>query len=263
MNLQPTTGLRSLLAILLTGTLIGCAAPNHQGQPVQIADVANQTDQPANQDDAAAADQERAEDARKLAKLDRDLTLAEHKLARAKLARTHSDVKHGQAVAVAQRELDLQRQRLATFNDRSAPLRIEETHLDLTRAEDRAKESDEELKQLELMYAEEDFADQTKEIVLQRGRRNLARSLKALELKRQKLSILTERTLPTERTELEMSLAAKERALQQAQRDAQAATLDQQIAILSAESEVARLNDEIQAHRDKMADDSTDQDDTE
>ena len=70
-------------------------------------------------------------------------------------------------------------------------------------------EAQQELEQLELMYSEEEFADQTKEIVLERGRRRLERTQRDLELRRADFATLQEQTLPVERREHELRVVDK------------------------------------------------------
>jgi hypothetical protein len=204
--------------------------------------------------DSASDDEEaeRAKDARKLAKLERDVAIACESVARAQMACGHSELEHAGQLANAELELDLARQRLQNFTERVAPNRIEWARLGLVRAEDRVKEAAEELRQLEMMYAEDDFADGTKEIVLERGRRRLERARRDLELRREDLDILTTKTLPLEQDEHEQRVAQKTRSLEKAHRSAEAAHLDKQIALLKAESRVAQLEADIDAHHEEM-----------
>ena len=179
--------------------------------------------------------------------------IARQKLVKAQVAAEHAQIQNQIAVAEAEGELELEQRRLAAFRDRSAPSRIEWSRLGLLRAEDRVKEAEEELTQLKLMYAEEDFADQTKEIVLERGRRRLERSRRDLELRTEDHAILTDETIPTEQREHELNVEKKTEALHKIRRDAEASALDNQIQITSAEAEVARLEAEIEALRAKTA----------
>ncbi len=196
---------------------------------------------------------EDATDARKLAKLDRDVDLARAKLHRAQMARRQAATQNEVALAKAQRELELQQQRFATFGERSVPNRISWAQLRLTRAEDGLKETREELAQLEAVYAEEEFADGTKEIVLDRGRRRLERSKRDVELRREDYAILTEKTIPAETVDQELKLEQKVQALAKARREAEASELDKKIGLHGAENGVAKLEDDIQAHSEEMA----------
>ena len=252
-----------LLLALGVGT-IGCAAPGGAAEPLQETErtgphAAGQEKEGAVAGIQPGADQEEKEaeaeaaDRRNLAKLERDVEIARQKLVKAQVAAEHAQIQNQIAVAEAEGELELEQRRLAAFRDRSAPSRIEWSRLGLLRAEDGVKEAEEELTQLQLMYAEEDFADQTKEIVLERGRRRLERSRRDLELRTEDHAILTDETIPTEQREHELNVEKKTEALHKIRRDAEASALDNQIQITSAEAEVARLEAEIEALRAKIA----------
>ncbi|MCH7814168.1 MAG: hypothetical protein IID40_09130 [Planctomycetes bacterium] len=197
--------------------------------------------------------EEDANDARKLAKLDRDIDLARAKLHRAQMASHQAATQHEVALAKAEREHALQQQRLATFRERSVPNRIAWAQLRLTRAEDSLKETREELAQLEALYAADEFADGTKEIVLDRGRRRLERSKRDFELRREDFAILTEKTIPAETIDQELKLEQKVQALAKARREAEASELDKKIGLHGAENGVAKLEEDIQAHTEAMA----------
>jgi hypothetical protein len=256
--------LAALVLCLVVGVVtLGCAATGGEAERAQGSEktgrpsVGEEKDRAgkiqAEEDEEARDAEAQAEDRRKLAKLERDLDIARQKLVKAQLAGEHAQIQNRVAVAEAERELELEQRRMAAFKDRSAPNRIERSRLGLIRAEDRVKEAEEELAQLELMYAEEDFADQTKEIVLERGRRRLGRSRRDVELRKEDHAILTEETIPTEQREHELKVEKKNEVLDKARRDAETSALDNQIGIISAAAEVARLEAEIEALREKIA----------
>jgi hypothetical protein len=252
-----------VLCLALGVGAIGCAATGGAAEPLQETGRAGSLNAGQEKEGALAetqpgADQEKeaeaeAADRRNLAKLERDVEIARQKLVKAQVAAEHSQIQNQIAVTEAEGELELEQRRLAAFRDRSAPNRIEWSRLGLLRADDRVKEAEEELTQLKLMYAEEDFADQTKEIVLERGRRRLERSRRDLELRTEDHAILTDETIPTEQREHELNVEKKTEALRKIRRDAEASALDNQIQITSAEAEVVRLEAEIEALRAKIA----------
>ncbi len=254
---------RLLTGVLFVGSVTGCDMFGRQAKPIAAsAETPTSTQEastakPLEGADAEAEEKEKqaeedAKDARKLAKFGRDLDVARQKVIQARMAREHAEAQHAVTVAQAEQELELETQRLRTFTERSVPNRIEWSRLALVRAEDRVKENGEELKQLEMMYAEEDFADQTKEIVLERGRRRLERSQRDLELRREDFAILTEKTIPMETAEHELKVEQNTKGLEKARRDAEAATIEKKIGLMSGAAEVARLEAELEAHREKM-----------
>ena len=91
-----------------------------------------------------------------------------------------------------------------------------------------------------------DFADKTKEIVLQRGRRRLERSRTNLDIRSKTFLFLQNHSLPLEHKELQFKLEQASLLLAKTQRDAKAGELDKQIAILTAEAGVAKLEFELQ-----------------
>jgi hypothetical protein len=244
----------TVVAGLIAG-LTGCATSEKQ---ISVASASSKScAQRGNEESDKQAEKEKraedqAKDERQHAKLERGLEIAHRGVEKARMAQAHSEVEQAVALAKAERELNLETQRLHIFMERTAPERIEQAKLGLVRAEDRVKENEEELRQLEMMYAEEDFADQTKEIVLERGRRRLQRSQRDLELRRESLATLTERTIPLETAEHESKVENKARDLEKARRTAEACQLAKHIDLMKAEAEVARLEAEIAALDEKM-----------
>lgn len=263
MQFKALTIVRHIGVIFLAVALVGCAATGRKADPVIAGSGATVAQTEAASKDAGKTaeaeakekekkEEEEAKDARQLAKLQRDIAIAHERVAKAHMDQAHTRARHDAALADAERELALAADRLRIFNERTAPNRINRARLDLTRAEDRTKEAEEELRQLEMMYAEEDFADQTKEIVLERGRRRLERTHRDLELHREELATLTDRTIPLETAEHELRVEQKTRARDKAGRDAESSMLDKHIAVMAAEAEVPRLEAEIAALEDKM-----------
>jgi len=191
---------------------------------------------------------------RKIVKLERELEVARLNLEKAKLAAEFAELRDAAGVAKAEFELELAERRLQTFTERTAPARIAWGELNLQRAEDGATEAREELDQLELMYREEEFADKTKEIVLERGRRRLERTLRDLELQRADFATLGEQTLPVERAEHEQAVVEKREALQRARENVRTGAIEQKVGLLNAEGEIMRLEHELADAREELAD---------
>jgi ribosomal protein L29 len=232
-------------------SLTGCASTRNGGAVAQQKPAG-----PAQSDDGKAADdkkaEERANNGRALAKLERDLDLAKEKMHRAEMAQAHAEMEQAVALEKAEQELAIERRRLDTFVTREVINRVEWAELALAGSADRLQEARDELAQLEKMYGEDDFADGTKEIVLDRGRQRLERSQRDYELRGEDFKTLTERTIPLEITEREKNVREKEQALEKARRSAEAGRLDQAIAIMSARHDIARIEAEIDAQRQKM-----------
>lgn len=252
-------GRRVALGCLLGG-LAGCTSAGNKTTPVVSqprADAPTAAKSESKPSDDAADKLEEFEIAetkntRKLAKLERDLNIASERLAKSRMSEAHAAIAQKVAVAKAGREFELEAQRSKTFRERAVPNRLAWAELRLAQAQDRVKDAEEELHQLGLMYAEEHFADQTKEIVLQRSRRRLERSHRDLELRVEDHAILTEKTIPLELTEHEQKVEQKERTLENARRDAESSKLDKRIAVMSAESDVVRVGVELKSIEEEM-----------
>jgi hypothetical protein len=257
------------LAYALTFTfamLSGCAAGDRRPKPAtdqpaatpQTAAPAAEAPQPeereAKRDELKKSRKELRQKEHRLVELERNLEVGRHKLRRTQLAAEHADARNAAALAKAETELDVARRRLSTFNERDVPSRLAWTELSLRGAEDGAKEAQEEIEQLEKMYGEEEFADQTKEIVLERGRRRLERSLQDLELRRKDAATAREQKIPLERSEHEKGVHDAEVALKVAQNDIAVGEIDQQIALITAELEITKTEQELEDVREELAD---------
>ena len=260
MRTDTTMMVRFVAIAVFSAVLAGCAAFDRHpgagatdaGTPGAAAKADSGTDSDQASEEEKFAEEE-AKDARQHAKLDRDIAIAHERLAQARLTQAHAEIENGVTVAKAERELALETERLHVFTGLTAPNRIQQAQLDLVRAEDRATEAREEFEQLQKMYAEDDFADGTKEIVLERGRRRLERSQEDLRLRRDRFTILTEKTIPLEAADHEWKVEQKQQAVEKAHRAADSSALDKHIAGMKAEAEVASLEAEIATLDEKIA----------
>lgn len=259
------------LAFALTVTLAllsGCAtgdprskpAVNHPAAAQQTQSSTAEAPKPeekeakkAKKDELRKSRKELRQKERRLVELERNVEVARHKLRKTQLATEQAEQRNAAALTKAETELELARRRLSTFNDRDVPSRLAWTELSLRGAEDGAKEAQEEIEQLEKMYSDEEFADETKEIVLQRGRRRLERSLRNLELRRTDAATEREEKIPLERSEHEQSLRAAEEALKRAHEDIAVSEIDRQIAVINAELEITKAEQELEDAHEEIA----------
>ncbi|MBU0616414.1 MAG: hypothetical protein KKI02_01720 [Planctomycetes bacterium] len=218
------------------------APPAEQAKAAEPAEEQKKT---ASEDDLKKKRKELKKKDRQVPKLERDMNAARHKLEKARLSLEHTKLHNAAALAKAEAELDVTMRKLQTFNEQTAPSQTAWGELGLRGAEDRYQEAQEELEQLELMYNEDEFADQTKEIVLERGRRRLQRSQRDLELRRIDFATLQERTLPIERREHELRVVDKEEALKRAREKVETSMIDEEIGLINAEGEIIRLEHEM------------------
>ena len=206
-----------LLALALTSA---CASSGGAGAD---ADAAVETPQSSGKAEQAAV----------------DLRIAELELKSAR-AKAEGDVEGARrGVLKAEAELAKAERSLAAF-EAGVSLRIEEKELALARSVGRADDAKLELAELEAMYAEEEFAEMTKELVIQRGRRAVELSDRALTLERAKLSELRENTLPKERGSLQVAVENARRSLEGAREKVTQAELSVELSLARAEAKVSK-----------------------
>lgn len=172
------------------------------------------------------------------ASADRDLATARDKLAIARLQVDLAEKRTETGRLRKERELELARSELAQFEESDAPTRLAKSKLDLARRRDAVTEQKEELAQLEMMYEQQDLADKTREIVLQRGKRRVERAEADLAIGERETATLEGKVLPRERAKLALEIDVKARELEEMKRDAESTLLDKRMALRSAEADV-------------------------
>jgi len=220
------TGSVPAFLFLLLGLLLGC-------ETMKGASIEGETPPHDPVEDRA--------DSRDRNSLRAELTAAEERLALARQSLEHHEALSREQVHIAEMSLEHTEKKWRQFEEIEAPLQRAEARLSLREASDGLLESQEELAQLEQMYAQDDLADATREIVLQRGKRRLDRAGEEVSIQERRLQQLEEHSLPLEALELRGILEEKRSALESARRDALEGRLEKKIEILEAESEVVRL----------------------
>lgn len=142
-------------------------------------------------------------------------------------------------IAEAQVELAAAERELQTFLERTAPQELEEARLSHDEAAYRAEEARAELAELEAMYKADQFAAMTKELVLQRGRRQLEVAERRLALSKAALATRQEVEQVGKRKELEAKVAESQRALAKAERGLSLAKLEGERDVLTARNALA------------------------
>ena len=149
------------------------------------------------------------------------------------------------ALEEARRELEEARLALQRFDQFERPSGLADSRLDVDRAAARARESEQELQQMEEMYASEPNLDasgeRTRDLVLERHRAQLDFARRALELQRGELSDLEQRELPRKRRELEGKLVAAEVELRDAEAELRQGELKAKLALLEARGKLEKL----------------------
>ncbi len=114
-------------------------------------------------------------------------------------------------------------------------VKLDEARLALDRSAGRAKDAELELAELEAMYADEEFAEKTKELVITRGRREMEFAQRALELAQRRLERLQNVELPEKARAIETKRIEAAAAVESAERAMRVAELSRALGLAKAE----------------------------
>jgi hypothetical protein len=203
------------------------------------AGCATTEDQPGT--DAEAVDQEATKKANKAADRAHELSVARLELELAELGARSSTAEAERGVRQATLALSEAERDLAVFRETERPHAIAEAVLELDQADHRRETEHDELNELIAMYAAEDFAAMTKELVLKRGRKNLEFAERELELARAELDHLQNLTLPKKERELEAALEKARGEHAQAEAELAKARLEATKSLAEARQEITVL----------------------
>lgn len=209
---------RTLALLALSLPLVGCAS------------VAATSDAKAPSDEQGGASEQRKEErAVEYAKLEYEL---------AGMRAEAAERSEKQAVAKAAEELERKAAALANFREVAGPLERAERALSLRRAEQRLLESEQEIAELESMYAQEDFAETTKELVLTRGRAQVEMARTGLDLARREMQQLEAYEHPRRERELVREVEEAEAAKARAEADLARGNVQRHLDLLKAKHAV-------------------------
>jgi hypothetical protein len=188
-----------------------------------------------------------AGDGDKAAELQTKLDKAGIKLEIARIDAKNGEAASARSVEAATLEAELAASALENYRTVLQPIEAAASELSLDGARQRVKESQEELQELEKMYAQEEFADLTKELVLTRGRAQLQMAQRNLELTEKRAAQARTFEWPRKERELSEKVASTQRALEEAQSRAAKGALERKLALLEAEEAVAKAQKELEA----------------
>lgn len=150
-----------------------------------------------------------------------------------------------ETVVAAQRELELAELELARFREYERPSELAQAQLSLDRATHSRLQDEQELQQMEEMYAAETNLDstgeRTRDIVLERHRKALEFSTRQLELTRDRTEDLRARVLPRKEHELEVKLADARIARRKAEEKQRKGALEAELSLSKARARVREL----------------------
>lgn len=190
-------------------------------------------------DEAAAAEaaeeESEAPDPAELAKLEHGLKSAQIKLEIARLELESARIQQDQSLAHERTKLELAEAELANYLAIEMPNRLEGEQLSLRGAKDSAKDAEDELAQLEIMYAEQDLEEMTREYVISRGRRRAARAMGRIAIAEREMEALESFELPSKRAKLEMGRTQARESVEAAERSNAVAMMRKELALSDAE----------------------------
>lgn len=249
------TGLRLrvfVAAVVLPALLAGCVVIKTAGEEAGMEHSA-----PAREKDSDSAvggkkkaSKPDAEPAKKKEEERKKLDVVRRKLEIARLELADQLDKNRQAQQTAREELAEEQMKLANFNESEKPQKVNGSELDLEAARDRHQFAQEELQQLEQMYKGSELEDETSEIVLNRGRRQLQLATRRLALQEDRHRALVDRQLPLQLDELRRKVEVAEQKLHDQERQSQLEEMRKNLAIHELEVQLHDLERATGAHHE-------------
>lgn len=211
----------SALPLIVLFALSSCAGhPRHHGQDEHPA-AAPQASEPA-EDPAADAEKAKAkatEQLKKVEELEHKLRVAETKMELAMMDVKDREIALGEKREGAQQAFKVAESNLANFEQMGRPTQVGRAQMSLKGAQDSAKEAEEELQQLALMYSDQNLEEMTSEFVIGRGKRRAERAAKRIEFAAMDLRSLTTHKLRLEQEKLAIAVKKAGQALKALDRE--------------------------------------------
>ena len=170
-----------------------------------------------------------------------ELDGAKEQLAAARNAKTFGDEQAAMAAAAAARSLAEAKEALEYFDSTERKTMEARADMSLQWSVDSVADQEEELRQLEKMYASEDLTSDTAEIVVMRARRGLENSKKNLDMGREDLRRTKEVEIPRRRVSLEESLKQSQLSHRQLQESQKIEAADRDRGVARAELALKRV----------------------
>ena len=230
---------RSLLSSALTSLLLPLFGVGGLGA------CATTVEAPAPQVEQAAAGEEADDDDEDDAEeQERKLMFAKLDLAVAELKAKQSGLDAERGLADAERELVEAQKNLQLFLEHEQPTKVAEEQLSLDRSMHRRELTEDELNELISMYAAEEFAELTKELVLKRGRKSLEFAERGLAFAEAEFALLQNEELPQRQRKLEQELVKAKRGVEDAQRALEVTGIEVKVALMKAQDKLDELIEE-------------------
>lgn len=184
----------------------------------------------------------------KAAKREAELEQARLQLQIAELEGTAAERIAAVSVSEAQREVDEVKLAASRFSEYERPSALSEAKLQLDQSTQALRENEQELGQMEAMYAEEKNLDatgvQTRDLVLERHRKGVEFSKRRLDLARERSLDLEQRELPRRERELAQKLEKAHNALRKAEEESVKGALERKLALVKVRQRIEELERE-------------------
>lgn len=239
--------LRVLLLVLPLSLSFACqSAPVAAGAPPEAkAMQAEGAKAPEGKDDAKAKAEAKKQKQKELRGKQRELAAAKVEQEIAAMDRTVRQLGVEAALAKTADDLTRARQDLESFTRDVRPRELAEKKLGLDQSTYRAEHSKDELGELTSMYEADEFARQTKELVLKRGRRDLEVAERNLALVRQESAFFEAVTMAQREQDLRRKVADAELERRKAEIDAEKSRREGELAMAKAQDRMSDLQEEI------------------
>jgi len=190
----------------------------------------------------------------KTKKKQRELDDARLQLTIARLETEAADRKEKDDLQDAEYGMEKAREALEQFQKVTRPLELAKAQLSFDRVQERAEESKQELEELMSMYKKEEFAALTKELVVNRGKKNLEFANRNLEQEATEMAHTRDVELPRKEKDLQMALHKAESKLREEHKEQEKLVSENELKLRKAE----RAVDDAEKELEKMKSDKGD-----
>ncbi|MCA9316908.1 MAG: hypothetical protein H6806_00290 [Planctomycetes bacterium] len=174
-----------------------------------------------------------------------DYSKANWELERLKLEDMQEERRSRVRAEKARQESEDAKRKLEVWEASEKPERLARLQLNLDQGRDRLVQAEQELKELEAMYAAEEFANMTKELVLYRGRKQVEFAKRDLDLDEQAAKRERESEIPLEENEKRRAAEEAHNDWIDANEDLERSMQERALGIWSATQEIEALRRKI------------------
>ena len=189
---------------------------------------------------------------RKVEQAETEMEIAEMESALAEEARDHEHQEAQRSVQEAAKDLEL-------FHQFERLELIHNAQQGLASTESRFLDAQAELEQLTILYEGSELEDGTDELVLERGRRSLARAQESLDQERRDHRLAMEVEIPKKERDLHRAHRDAERALDRGERETTIAELRSELKQAEMERDLDEVQEQLEESRHDLRDLTVDQ----